>query len=120
MSYSSSGGFGRGSATGFVVLAAIPPKGNIVKSLFMLLVLCLVGLGGYQLGRQPNSPDVVGHLKTQAAQVDWQALGQKAGGAVDGVHRQLSNWNDRRQTAVAPAPAKTAPAAAAQNFPQCW
>lgn len=107
-----------------------------MKKLFMLLVLCLVGLGGYQLGRQPGSPDVVGHLQGQAARVDWQAVGHKANDAFGVARQHLSSWADSRQPAAAPArdvvsntpasPSASAVGTAHQglpkpeDFPQCW
>lgn len=102
----------------------------------MLLVLCLVGLGGYQLGRQPNSRDIVGELKGKAAQVDWQGVGQKAGDAYNVARQKLSDWSQSRQQPSAPeptddpAPVGGTSASATrtvqnwpppqQDFPQCW
>jgi hypothetical protein len=107
-----------------------------VKTLFMLLVLCLVGLGGYQLGRQPNSPDVVGRLKGEAARVDWQAAGHKANNTFAAARQKLSTWAENRQQTAAPDPeapavAPKGPSASAAGdtrrwsqpqgeIPQCW
>jgi hypothetical protein len=95
------------------------------KKLFMLLVLCLVCLGGYQLGRRPGSPDVVGELKTKVEHIDWQIVGRKANSALADVHRKLSTSSNHGQTSVpAPSPKNSpAPAVAAappQEIPQCW
>lgn len=103
-----------------------------MKKLFTLLVMCLVGLGCYQLGRRPNSPDVVGWLSVRLGRVDWQSVGQKADQGLQIARQQLGTWRaDWQQGAAGPVPAPAAPRPAANrlappapsqqaDFPQCW
>lgn len=41
-----------------------------MRLLFVVILLGAVFLGGYQTGRQPNSPDIIGMAKETCVQVD--------------------------------------------------
>ncbi len=68
-----------------------------MRKLLSLLILCLVGLGCYQLGRQPNSPDVVGRIQAGIGQVDWQSVSAKAQGAFAAAREKVSSWSGKAQ-----------------------
>lgn len=42
---------------------------GIVKNVFLGLVLSAVFLAGYQLGRRPDSPDVIGWLQARFSEL---------------------------------------------------
>ena len=105
-----------------------------MRKLVLLLTACAFGLGGYQLGRQPNSPDVWGWLAGKAGQVDWPTARQKAGKAFDAARRQAAVWFPAKKAADRPSEGQSAPSVkdsppvACQAggrpqtppIPQCW
>lgn len=66
--------------------------GKAMKKLFLLLMGCAIALGGYQLGRQPDSPDVVGWMSDKAGRIDWEAADQFASRTVETGRQGLSDW----------------------------
>jgi hypothetical protein len=108
-----------------------------MRKLVLLITACAFGLGGYQLGRQPNSPDVWGWLTSKAGQVDWSTAQQTAGEAFDAARRQAAAWfpSTKAQDKPADKPIEAQPAPSvndappitcqadprpAPSVPQCW
>jgi hypothetical protein len=59
-----------------------------MKKLIVLILMAATFLGGYHLGRQPNSPDVIGQL--QAAWDQAVKLGGEVAAMVDGKKSTLT------------------------------
>jgi hypothetical protein len=109
-----------------------------MRKLVLLITACAFGLGGYQLGRQPNSPDIWGWLTGKADQVDWSTAQKTAGGAFAAAQERLAAWFPSSSAADKPAdksgetqpatPANATPPVACQAearsqappVPQCW
>ena len=99
------------------------------RTLTFTLTACVFGLIGYELGRQPDSPDVVGWLKQEAQQVDWQATGDSVAGAVRSGQQSVSQWAQAEpvvsnapvdQPVREPAASPSAAMADLPPIPQCW
>lgn len=65
---------------------------SIMRKVCLLLTLCAVGLGSYQLGRRPNSPDIVGWMSRRVGQVDWSATREVACQTLDAGRQEVSGW----------------------------
>jgi len=94
---------------------------GIMKRLMTLLMLCAVGLCGYQLGRLPGSPDAVGWLRQQADSIDLSGVAEAAEDFVASGREEASAW----ATGPAEDSTSTPPPAAALEpprpaRPRCW
>jgi len=91
-----------------------------MKRLILLLVLCAVALGGYQLGRRPNSPDVVGWLRRQVESIDLSSVAQAAGDAVKSSRETASQWLiDPNTDSASPTPPAAVAVVAEPPRPPC-
>ena len=90
-----------------------------MKRLLALLMLCAVGLCGYQLGRRPNSPDVVGWLRRQTESVDLSSVAEGSERLVESARQETSAWLTRAEDDSA-SPAAPAPDPPRPARPRCW
>ena len=94
-----------------------------MKRLMLLLMVCAVGLCGYQLGRLPGGPDAVGWLRQQADSIDLSDVAEAAGQLADSGRREAASWlSEVRDDPPSPAgpPAAARPDPPRLDRPRCW
>lgn len=73
----------------------------MIRKTVILGLLCAVFLGGYYLGRQPGSPDILAHVES-AARATW-AFGASAAAAIESV-AEAAGFSSAPQAEQAQAP----------------
>ncbi len=75
----------------------------MIRKTVILGLLCAVFLGGYYLGRQPGSPDILAHIES-GARATW-AFGASAAAAIESVAEAAGFSADpEAEQAQSPAP----------------
>jgi hypothetical protein len=84
----------------------------VIRRLFALIILLAVFTGGYHLGRQPESPDLIGGARS-AGRALWDA-GVVVADAVDqmasaaGFHSEPEPETQKPETGISSSPTPTA------------
>ncbi|MFP4354215.1 MAG: hypothetical protein ACLFUJ_03745 [Phycisphaerae bacterium] len=89
----------------------------MIRKTIYLLLGSAIFLGGYELGRQPGSPDIIAHVQTGAQGL--YAAGQATVGAIESAARTfgfVSETEETKQAEAASEDSKTAAEPTASLF----